>query len=182
MGGMIAQELSLRSPSKVASLVLGCTTHGGREATPPPVDFLKLCGKWVKSDFSCKTTQKELGTQFIRFCSSPEFENQPGRAKMFEKLVDAFMETPRTPEGLLNQLGALAKFNSTKELGNISSPTLVVHGTEDVVVPYANGVSLSKKISNAELLEWSNAGHFFWIHEPVDFIKKLNAFLDKHDK
>src|SRR6266851_4926483 len=42
MGGMIAQEIALRYPSRLQTLTLGCTTFGGRNAVPPPAESVKL--------------------------------------------------------------------------------------------------------------------------------------------
>ena len=47
LGGMIAQTLALDHPERVCSLILGCTTHGGREAHPPDAEFMRLCAAWA---------------------------------------------------------------------------------------------------------------------------------------
>jgi pimeloyl-ACP methyl ester carboxylesterase len=41
----------------------------------------------------------------------------------------------------------------------IQIPTLVVHGSEDTIIPMQNSVELSKIIPNAELLIVKGAGH-----------------------
>ncbi|CUU45776.1 pimeloyl-ACP methyl ester carboxylesterase [Clostridium beijerinckii] len=40
----------------------------------------------------------------------------------------------------------------------ISVPTLVIHGTDDPIIPYEHGVHLSKIISNAVLITLDGAG------------------------
>ena len=44
-------------------------------------------------------------------------------------------------------------------LRSVEVPTLVVHGTEDPILPYAHGVSLAETIPGAELLTLERAGH-----------------------
>ena len=40
MGGMIAQEVALTAPELVEHLVLGCTTQGGEDSEPAPIEFV----------------------------------------------------------------------------------------------------------------------------------------------
>jgi len=47
LGGMVAQSFALSHPQSTAALILGCTTHGGRNAIPPPESFLSLCQAWA---------------------------------------------------------------------------------------------------------------------------------------
>ena len=42
LGGLIAQHLALEHAERTNALILGGTTHGGREATPPPASFMSL--------------------------------------------------------------------------------------------------------------------------------------------
>jgi pimeloyl-ACP methyl ester carboxylesterase len=48
---------------------------------------------------------------------------------------------------------------SAERLGKLSVPTLVVHGTDDPVVPHGNGVVLAREIPGAELLTLEQTGH-----------------------
>ncbi|HEY4409373.1 MAG TPA: alpha/beta fold hydrolase, partial [Acidimicrobiia bacterium] len=51
-------------------------------------------------------------------------------------------------------------------LGQITAPTLVVHGEEDVVVPPANARQLARRIPGARLRLWPETGHLYVIDEP----------------
>lgn len=204
LGGMVAQELALGRPGLVRGLVLGCTTHGGREATPPPPEFIDLCSSWAHhgSDVedSGDDAQRSFASQFVDACSPPNCfaTERSGGAKLREKMIDAFLLTRRNPCGLRQQFGALARFNSTKRLGGLSAPTLVVHGTADRCVPFANGESLAAKLPNARLLPWegtpreghnavcdnggaAGAGHFFWLDRPQELTEIISDFLAGHD-
>ena len=44
-------------------------------------------------------------------------------------------------------------------LGQIEAPTLVIHGSEDPVLPYPHGVALAEEIPGATLLTMDGMGH-----------------------
>ncbi len=46
-----------------------------------------------------------------------------------------------------------------ERLGEVSAPTLVIHGTDDPVLPYGHGVALAQEIPGAELLSFDQTGH-----------------------
>jgi pimeloyl-ACP methyl ester carboxylesterase len=46
-----------------------------------------------------------------------------------------------------------------ERLAELRAPTLVIHGTEDPVLPYGNGLALAKDIPHAELLTLEQTGH-----------------------
>jgi pimeloyl-ACP methyl ester carboxylesterase len=48
---------------------------------------------------------------------------------------------------------------SRERLPGLTTPTLVIHGTEDVVVPYGNALVLEREIPNAKLLTLEGSGH-----------------------
>jgi pimeloyl-ACP methyl ester carboxylesterase len=46
-----------------------------------------------------------------------------------------------------------------EQLIEIKTPTLVIHGTEDPVLPYGHGVALAREIPGATLLTLEKTGH-----------------------
>ena len=99
LGGMIAQELALENPSLVSSLVLGCTTHGGREATSPPKEFMKLCMDW-SYETSGEANASACVPEFMQFML-PEGTSPT----LVEHFGAAFIKTTRTRAGLRGQVG-----------------------------------------------------------------------------
>ena len=179
LGGMVAQNFALTHPQRTASLVLGCTSHGGRTASPPPESFFKLCQLWAAAE--APNEADGLVDEFMRWMlPAPLLETAAG-ARLFEQFKQAFLRTPRSQAGLQGQLSAMARFNSTKQLGGLSCPTLVTCGAGDQVMQPANSESLARLIPGARLRTWEGAGHFFWAHRTAEVVEEIGAFLERGD-
>ena len=177
MGGMVAQHCGKEAPERCQSLILGCTTHGGRAATPPPMEFLKACGKWSDSDVQA---QRAFSETFVEFGFPEGFrESHPKAEEVFAQAVDQFARTQRSETGLSGQFAALTKFSSLKYLESLTMPSLVIHGDQDRVLPYANAESLASKLPNARLERLAGSGHFWWEDNSHDSIRILTNFMDR---
>jgi 3-oxoadipate enol-lactonase len=70
-----------------------------------------------------------------------------------------------------------ASFDVSRDVGNITSPTLVIHGAEDRYVPPANAAALAEAIPEAELRVLDDAGHLVFIERFADVNKEVVTFL-----
>jgi len=59
---------------------------------------------------------------------------------------------------------------------------LVVHGSDDVILPLENASSLAKKIDNSSLIVLDGLGHMFWIQSEKKTAKRILRFLNDQDK
>jgi pimeloyl-ACP methyl ester carboxylesterase len=75
------------------------------------------------------------------------------------------------------QLQAAVKFNAEDRLGEIRSPTLIVSGDSDVIVPVENSYNLAKQIPNAEMRLVSGGGHTFFMEQADEFNQVLTEWL-----
>jgi pimeloyl-ACP methyl ester carboxylesterase len=75
------------------------------------------------------------------------------------------------------QLMAAVAHNAGPRLGAVTAPTLVLHGTEDRMVPPENGRALAAAIPGAELRLLEGAGHLYTTDDPAadDYVLR---FLD----
>jgi len=180
MGGLIAQSLALSHPERVSALVLGCTSHGGREAKPNPPEFIQTCIAWANESSPNESSGIDA---FMRF-SLPRDGGDAPRADptLLASFKASFLATRRTSAGLQGQLGAMMKFNSTERLGEICCPTLVIAGDRDAALPIENSESLARRIAGAELVLWEGAGHFWWAHRTVEAVQVLAEALARGDK
>lgn len=171
MGGMIAQRLALKYPEKVRSLVLGCTTSGGENHVQPGADVSML----MLSRASSTATPEEMAWATAPILYSESFlENN--RDLVAEDIARR-IENPVLPYAYMLQLQACLAHDTYNQLEQIKVPTLVIHGDEDKLVPYQNGVTLSEKILNAEFLTVPGAGHIY-VTEANDLVnKKVLDFL-----
>ncbi|MFJ7728780.1 alpha/beta fold hydrolase [Neobacillus sp. NPDC097160] len=69
------------------------------------------------------------------------------------------------------QLQACLAHDTSSEIDQITAPTLVIHGNEDKLVPYQNGVTLAETIPGAEFLTIQGPGHIY-VTEANDLVNK----------
>ena len=174
MGGMVAQELALRYPELVSSLVLGATTCGGGHAAMPSQETLqKLFGIMTLSpDEAVKvSTSVTFSATFI--------ERHP--EKINEWLIKG-AESPPSPMGFKRQAEAAAGFDTYDRLPQIRVPTLILAGTADQLIPSENSRILASRIPNAKLVLFEGAGHGYLWEAEEEANRTVHDFLRQHPK
>lgn len=172
MGGMIAQELGAHYQERVASLILGCTTPGGRHAVAAPPESLNML------QGRAGMTPEEAGRAGWRLSFSDEFI-RTHRAELEENLQRTLTHvTPRF--AYERHFQATMTLRVFQYLKDIKAPTLVVTGRDDILIPAANSEIIAREIPGAELKIFDNAGHGFFISVRDEFTKTMKEFLSRH--
>ncbi|MBC7883044.1 MAG: alpha/beta hydrolase [Anaerolineae bacterium] len=172
MGGMVAQHFALNYRERLAKLVLGCSMAGG--------DFrsnLSL-GKALWTRFGLKRLEHsaEAYRSICRLLFPENFINV--HRETLEKFMQEVRPYHSCPEIFSQQLKATAHHNACNVLKNIQSPTLVLAGTCDQVIPAERSKVLARGIAGAEYQEIADAGHgFYFSHAEVTATVALK-FLD----
>jgi pimeloyl-ACP methyl ester carboxylesterase len=81
-------------------------------------------------------------------------------------------------ENLQLQSAAAGKWDSCERLSNLSKPTLVITGTQDITSPPANSIRLAEKIPGAWLVQIEGAGHGVMFQYPEKFAEVVETFLE----
>jgi pimeloyl-ACP methyl ester carboxylesterase len=85
---------------------------------------------------------------------------------------------PISPKTVVLQGQAVANWKgSCERLSNITKPTLVITGTDDIVRPPANSIMLAEKIPGAWLVQIKGGGHGVMYQYPQQFTAVLETFL-----
>ena len=171
MGGLIAQELALRHPGLVRSLVLGCTGPGGREGIPSEA---AAAGFLQSRTVMTPREAAEASVPFVYADSTPR--------AMIDEDIDVRMAIPTGPDGYAAQLAAVFAYEgSHSRLSQIEVPVLVIHGTQDRLIPPQNAQLLADAIPHAQL-EWlEGAGHVFTTDRVDDTLRLVTEFVLKHE-
>jgi pimeloyl-ACP methyl ester carboxylesterase len=174
MGGMIAQELTLRHPDQVEKLVLGCTTPGGPQAIRPPdavVDQL------VQALEFATTGQLDQAIDLIMPLLFPQpFIAAHPELRQFMEMGMKMGAPP--PRAILERTraGALA-FDAFDRLPQIRCPVMIVHGDQDVLTPPGNAELIKRQLPQAELMMVPDAGHSFAAPDPVNIYRRIVEWL-----
>lgn len=172
MGGMIAQELSLTHPHLVDNLVLGATSAGGTSAVmPTPYAMQLLLGmQSVDSATSAIDSQMKLlfPESFIK-----------SHTTLWESLSKTLFRNPMTRENFQRQLQAVLTWRGTCDrLHDVSQSALILHGTEDIMIPPENGQILADEMARAKLTFYEGCGHGFAVQEPERVMSDIELFLE----
>jgi 3-oxoadipate enol-lactonase len=172
MGGMIAQELVLEAPHRVRGLVLGGTMAGGPNAVMPG---MQLVQQWMALGSLPREQAFEAGLNFLY---SEAFITK-NRERLLKRSLDtAHLMSP--PDALQRQIMAVLGFNVHHRLRDVQSPTLVLTGTDDKIVPSANSRILAGGIPAARLIEYEGAGHGFVVERHEETNAHVLDFLRPH--
>ena len=155
LGGMVSQHVAARHPQRVKSLTLMMTTSGSRKLPQPHWRVQKaLLSRPDGKDPSAVVAhlQKLLGV-----IGSPAYPAEPEDLR--QRLLAAVQRSYR-PAGTARQLMAVAADGDRSAmLPLIQSPTQIIHGLADPLVPVAAGQDLTVRIKGARIDLVPGMGH-----------------------
>ncbi|MBF0461799.1 MAG: alpha/beta fold hydrolase [Magnetococcales bacterium] len=151
MGGMIAQELVLRHPIRVRSLILAATASRLSVHTRYVIDvWSRMVQHRVDAELFLR---EQFGWVFTdRFLAHRE---------MVDGLIALFRTLPFSPAGFIAQTTACLNHDTTDRLPACRTPTLVLVGRDDMLIPVAASEELVRLMTNARLQVLEGEGHGF---------------------
>jgi len=185
MGGMIAQELVLNYPEKVARLVL-CSTLSQWVGFNQDVSRLDLALKegasWeeatrmilsfeVARDFPSDLVKKNPLVVF--YCTADFVKENPDS---WNNYVKRAAKHPVSQKAYTGQINASEKFDTHDRLWQIKVPTLVLQGRKDFGLPLQAGSILAEGIPNAKLVYFEKSSHYL-VEEMEEVLKVIKQFL-----
>jgi pimeloyl-ACP methyl ester carboxylesterase len=175
IGGFVAQEITLHAPELVRRLILlGTGPRGGEGmqggtpegnsifgATYDPPDHL-----WLSVFFTPSAASQAAGCEFLKRFHLRSTNRDP---EVNDKVAPA-------------QRAAIAQWATPRErpyeyLKAIKQPTLVVNGSNDVIIYTMNSYILQQNLPNAELIIYPDYAHGSHHQYPGLFVRDVSAFL-----
>ncbi len=169
-GGMIAQHFALLYPEKVGALVLVDTCSH--------IDTLLelIIKSWIKAT--------EAGGSGLRYdVALPLLFSETFTQKNIDKILamkDINIIT-NPAKAVINLSNACMKHNLLERVSGIKSPTLIIAGEQDILIPPRYSKILREKIENSKLVIVKDCGHVPPIEKPDEFNSLVMAFLDKYE-
>jgi len=153
MGGMIAQELTVRHPERVMSLCSIMSNTGDRFHGRPTPRVVAALAVRKNPD---RNQALQLTLDMLDLVGGPDWDPVEQRERTGASLKRSFR-----PGGVLRQTQAIAAGpDRTDALGSVEQPTLVMHGLDDPLVRSSGGIATAKAIgTNARLLMFPGMGH-----------------------
>ena len=158
MGGMIAQELALAHPELVRTLTLGCTYCGGEGSSlADPADMQVLAEAMMSGD---RERAIRAGWEIN---VSPSYAADTEAWAAFQGVAQR--RAVAVPV-VMSQMQACMAHDTHDHLASLEMPTLVIHGTEDKLLPEPNGRLIASLIPGSQLEILEGVGHLFFWEQP----------------
>jgi pimeloyl-ACP methyl ester carboxylesterase len=154
MGGMIAQTMAVRHPSRVLSLasIMSNTGHLWKG-----VPGLRIYPVFMRRPAADRDAAIASSVATFRLIGSPGFQRDEDELR---RTLELSYERGYNPAGTARQLAAiLAAGDRTAQLRRITAPTVVIHGTRDRMVMPSGGRETAKAIPGARLVMIEGMGH-----------------------
>lgn len=168
-GGMLAQQLVLRSPERVSALVLSGTNHRG----PGAVGSTEAVNRAM--NFTPDMTREQIFETQNSAMASPGWRERDPAA--FAELMRIDLEAPPRRFAVVRQQQSVSAWSSFERLGEIRCPTLVICGADDGMVPPANSSQLAAAIPGARLDLIPQCGHLPMLEKPREVADLVLGFL-----
>jgi pimeloyl-ACP methyl ester carboxylesterase len=166
-GSVVAQELALRRPNLLRSLVLVGTWAR-------PDEYLRSMGaSWRWMAAAAPSPEALLKAFFLWLYTRAAHAD--GTVEQAVARAMAFPH-PQTPEGFVRQLDAFTTHDTLDRLPEIAAPTLVLAGEMDIATPPRLGREVAEQIPNATFEVLPDQAHRPFEETPHDFNGRVDAF------
>lgn len=169
MGGCITQQLLLMAPDRIKKAVIMCS-----RAQPSTLANMILS---MRSKLQAAAVSEELLAEYVMpFLFSEAFLSVPGQVKGF---IQWTMQNahPQSAAAFNNQFHAVLTHDVSEKLDQITTPTLVIAGEEDILMPYQAAEIVAKTLKNGSFLKISGCAHMPHVEQSALFAKAVLEFF-----
>ncbi len=174
IGGMVAQEIAAQAPALVRKLILvGTGPRGADMATSQSqaifsVSYDKPEDVWLKVHFAPSAASQAAGLAFLE----RKWLRQDRSPEMTAQAIAAQGEAIGKHVALRETAGYL------DYLKEMRLPTLIVQGSNDVIIPSYNSYVLQQTLPNARLILYPDSNHGSLFQYPEEFVAEVTLFLN----
>lgn len=172
LGGFVAQDVAINGPGLIRKLILtGTGPAGGTGIDRVGAISWPLILKGILTASDPKAYLFFTGTAAGRRAAKDFLARLKERRAQRDK--------GPTPRAFLRQLAAIKAWGrqAPQDLGRIGIPVLVANGDNDIMVPTANSRDMARRLPDAELAIYPDAGHGGIFQYHGEFVSKALAFL-----
>jgi 3-oxoadipate enol-lactonase len=172
LGGLVAQQLALAAPSRIASLSLLCTFAHGRQGA-------RLSAGLLMTALRMRIGTREMRRQaFVELVMPATYLAGVDRRGLARDLAPLFgRDLADNPSVILKQVKAMSAFDARARLPGLPRvPVLVASASEDRIALPQYGLDLAAAIPGSRYVELAGAGHGVTIQRATD----VNALLAGH--
>ena len=170
MGGMIGQIVCAEHPERIKSFtaLMSSTNNPDLPRAHPKVSWQVMTARKPSA------TREELIDITLGIWELIGTKNSGRDPVEFRKQVAASIDRSSSPSGIRRQMAAIIATRDLREwTRNITAPSLVVHGSEDPLVPFQNGLDIAAEIKDARMEIIEGMGHDLppkYLTEVVDHV------------
>ena len=156
MGGMIVQLMAIEHPGKVLTMTSIMSTTGNRKVPPARPEAMQALLNRAPAGATLEQVMP-IGITVSRAIGSPGY---PSDEASLKQRIERDYTRSFYPEGAARQISAIVDDGDRrKRLAKVTTPTLVIHGVDDPLVPVEGGRDTAAAIKGARMLEIDGMGH-----------------------
>jgi pimeloyl-ACP methyl ester carboxylesterase len=156
MGGMIGQILCAEYPERVRSFtaLMSSTNNPALPKAHPKVSWEVMTAR------NRARTREELIDVTMGIWTMIGTKNSGRDPVEFRQRVAASIDRNSSPSGIRRQMAAIIATRDLRDwTRRVIAPTLVIHGSDDPLVPFQNGLDIAAEIENARMEIIDGMGH-----------------------
>jgi pimeloyl-ACP methyl ester carboxylesterase len=173
LGGFVAQVIAQQQPGLVRKIILAGTGPAGGEG-------IANVGAVLQDAFG-KAGATKHPKQFLFFTQTKNGQVAAGDFLLRLKERTKDLDTPVSNETIQAQIAAIGAWGhgDATALGTVQHAVLVVNGDDDVMVPSFNSFELARRLPNAQLSIFPDAGHGGIFQYHAAFVQQALTFLQQ---